>query len=151
MLKKFMDAGIRFDYCEYAVYPQIPCIQDVLYALQFSDRKDDRGYYCPEGAANWGEYISNLMLASAAVADELLTGRYDEAEAKKLIAETILELCPDEAKCLFNGEYVDAKKLVDANTSDVTKMSRDERLAACGCASCNKRAEHELLNSPGMR
>lgn len=147
MLNKIKDIGIRFSYCREAVYPQIPYTQDVLFVLQLSEQRDARGYYSPAGAGNWGEYIANVMLVSAVVASELLISMepYDETKARKIIANAIVDLCPDEAKCLFVGAYADAKKLADEATPNVTEMSREECILACSCTNCKSRARRECL------
>lgn len=144
MLNKLINADIRLSYSEYACFPQIPYTQDVLYALQLSDRKDEREYYSPAGAGNWGTYIVNLMLVTAAVGDDVLCMEpYDEPGARKMIAKAIIDLCPEEAKCLFDHAYAEARKLIDEDMPDVVRIQRDELLLVCGCRRCVQRIEDE--------
>jgi hypothetical protein len=147
VLNKIMNAGIRLSYSEYACFPQIPHTQDVLYALQLSDQKDERDYYSPAGAGNWGTYIENLMLVSAVVgADVLCMEPYDEAGAKKIVAQAIIDLCPEEAKCLFDSAFVEARMLVDETTPDVVRLPRRELILFCGCRKCARRIEDEGIS-----
>ena len=117
--------GIRFSYSRAATFPQIPYVQDVFFVLQLSDKKDERNYYS-SASANWPEYIENLMLLAAAVAPMVLVpeGHYNGAEARKVIARAIMDLCPDEAKCLFNHAFVEAKKAAGEEVPETA--NRDE-------------------------
>lgn len=136
-LETLKKAGIYFSYSRFGVFPQIPYVQDVLYVLQLSNEKDKSGNYCPTGAANWGEYIANLMLVAAVVASHVLyMERYDEAEAKKIIAEAILELCPLEAGCLFNDAFVEAQEIFVGQPAPSRGASWDATRQACGCREC---------------
>jgi hypothetical protein len=132
--------GIRFAYSEYAVFPQIPRVQDVLYALQLAEEKDAKHYYSEMGAANWSTYIENLMLVSAAVAGKVLNmERYDEDEARTMIAEAICDLCPPEAMCLFNDAFARAQELMNGTPAPGAKESREETIARCTCTKCRNR------------
>ncbi|MBI2552004.1 hypothetical protein HYW17_01735 [Candidatus Uhrbacteria bacterium] len=137
-LETLKKAGIRFDYCRDGVFPQIPYTQDVLYVLQLSDEKDAQGYYGPEGARNWSTYIENVLLAAAAVASRVLNmERYDEAAARKIIAEAIMELCPPEAKCLFNSAFVAAQEIFFMGEPALSRTAdRETLLRACDCQKC---------------
>ncbi|MBU1034367.1 hypothetical protein KKD42_01055 [Patescibacteria group bacterium] len=143
-LEMFVKAGIEFDFCRYAVFPQIPYVQDVLYILQLSDEKDAHGNYCPDGARNWSSYIENATLVAAAVATRVLgMERYDESQARKIIAEAIIELCPPEARCLFNKAYYEAEEISGEEVLPPKSASRDELLRACGCMSCREIMRNE--------
>lgn len=136
MLKR---AGICFSYCRFAVFPQIPYVQDVLYILQLSGKKDGHNYYSPDGAANWSTYIENLVLLSAAVASRVLgMERYDEAEARKIIAEAIIDLCPPEAKCLFHSAFVEAQEIFVGQPAPSRTADRETLLATCNCPECKE-------------
>ena len=149
-IKAFKNAGVRFSYCRYAVLPQIPYVQDVLYILQLSGEKDARNYYSPEGAANWATYIENVLLVAVAVAPRVLgMERYDDAEAKKIIAEAIMGLCPPEAKCLFNNAFVTAQEIFVGKPAPSKTASRDELRKGCGCSEC-KRSIREDERSPEL-
>lgn len=132
-------AGVCFSYCRFACFPQIPRVQDVLYVLQLTEERYARGYYSPAGTRNWGEYIANLMLVAAAVASKVLfMEHYDEAEARKIIAEAILELCPPEAKCLFNDAFVEAQEIFVGQPAPSRKADRETLLQTCGCEGCKQ-------------
>jgi len=137
-------AGICFDYYRSGVFPQIPYTQDVLYVLELTGEKREMGNYCPEGAANWATYIKNLMLVAAAVAPRVLNmERYDEAMARKLITEAIMELCPPEAKCLLNSAFVEAQEEFTGVPAPSKTASREEILRICGCVDCTSHRAEE--------
>ena len=139
-------AGISFSYCRFAVFPQIPRVQDVLYVLQLADEKDAKGNYCSTGAANWATYIENLMLVAAAVGSRVFdTERYDEAEARKIIAEAIMDLCPPEAKCLFHNAFVEAQEIFVGLPAPSKSASREAILMACDCQMCRTQVVEERL------
>lgn len=132
-------AGIYLYYCRNAMFPQIPRVQDVLCILQLADEKDAHGYYCPAGAANWGEYIANSVLVAAAVATKVFyMERYDEVEARKMIAEAILELCPPEARCLFHDAFVEAQEIFVGQRAPSRITDRETLLQTCGCEECKR-------------
>lgn len=150
MLQKLIDAGFRFSFSEDSVVPEIPRVIDVLYAMDLVEEQECYAF-CVN---NHAPYIENVGLVIAAVAMDVLcpsVERYDEDEARKLIAKAIVALCPDETKCLFVGAYTDALRDADKNAPDVAGMTRNEQILACGCARCLATAEHELLISPGLR
>lgn len=143
MLERFKQAGICFSYCRFAVVPEIPYGQDVLFALRLTDMQ--RSYnFCRD---NHATYIVNVGLVIAAVSYDVLgMERYDEAEARKIIAKAILELCPSEAKCLFNSAFVEAQEIFVGKPAPSRTASRDEILKVCGCAECaHAQIEQERL------
>lgn len=138
-VETFKRVGIFFSYCRNAVFPQIPYVQDVLYILQLSGEKDAHGSYSPDGARNWGEYLANLMLVAAAVASKVFyMERYDEAEARKIIAQAILDLTRPEDKCLFNNVLAEAAEVVTGQPAPSRTADRETLLATCGCAGCKE-------------
>ena len=148
MFEIFKKAGIRFNYGVYAAFPQIPYVQDVLFVLLLSPSRDAHNYYS-EFAANWSPYIENLTLVAAAVANQVLyMERYDEAKARKIIGEAIMDLCPSEAKCLFNDAFVAAQEASVGRPAPSRHASREEILRACGCSKCKQQisndAEHRF-------
>lgn len=139
--------GICFSFSRYAVFPQIPYVQDVLYVLQLGE-KHPRNIYSPEGAANWPEYIANTMLVAAAVASSVLFMEcYDEAKARKIIAEAIMELCPPEAKCLFNSAFVEAQEIFVGQPAPSRRMASKQIREVCGCTECRWRVQEEKVLS----
>lgn len=138
--------GIFFSYCSNAAFPQIPYVQDVLYVLQLSNDKDTHGNYSPAGAANWGDYIENTTLVAAAVASKVLfMERYDEAAARKIIAQAIVDLCPSQARCLFNRPFVEAQDECTGKAVRSRTASRDEIIRACECPECRAIRANEGL------
>lgn len=143
-LETLKKAGIGFSYSRNGVFPQIPRVQDVLFVLQLTDKKDVKNYYSPVGAANWGTYIANLMLVAAAVASKLFYMRgFSEATAKRIVAEAILELCPPEAKCLFHDAFVEAQEIFTGQPAPSRNASRETLLATCGCSDCKNTPPRE--------
>lgn len=137
-LEVFKKAGIELCYCRYAMFPQIPYVQDVLYILQLSGEKDARNNYSPEGAANWSTYIENAVLVAAAVGYKVLGMEpYDEAEARKIIAGAIIELCPAEARCFFNSAYAEATRIEGHEVPPKTAYAKTLR-RACSCLYCRE-------------
>lgn len=146
MLKKL---GAYLGYFRSAVFSKIPHTQDVLYALQLTDKTHECGLYNPASTDNmWGIYMADVLLVAGAVASEVFNmERYDEARARKLIAEVILELCPPEAKCLLNDAFVSAQEEFTGMQALSRGASRYEIIRACGCAECTRilRAQKQLV------
>ncbi|GMU25733.1 hypothetical protein KJZ71_04450 [Patescibacteria group bacterium] len=131
----FKKAGIYLRYCRFAVVPEIPYAQDVLYALRLSE--EEKCYtFC---VCNHATYVVNVGLIIAAVGyDVLCMERYDEAKARKIIAQAILSLTADEDKCLFNLALAEATETVTGQPAPY-RLKRDATLAMCECASCKER------------
>ncbi|MFH0780050.1 MAG: hypothetical protein V1928_04325 [Parcubacteria group bacterium] len=138
-LENLKKAGIRFNYCRQAVVPEIPRVQDVLYAMKLSPEQINYDF-C---VSNHSIYVANVGLAIFACGNAVLgLEKYDETEARKIIAKTILDLCPDIARCLFNNAFVEARKL--ALQLDVPKAENAAALRKiCGCPEC-KQIDREL-------
>jgi len=73
--------NMKFNYSMEACFPQIPRVQDVLYALRLSE-DDHEGYY--KGACNWPTYVSAVHKVAALIGWRLMTctcsdwvGEYD--------------------------------------------------------------------------
>ncbi len=148
MIDRFKRLGILLSYSKYAAYPQLPYVQDVLHVQGLSDQQDENGYYRSDVAANWPVYVANVLLVAAIAADQtLFMERYDEAEARRFIAEAIIALCPAEAKCLFVDAFAKARAVLDGPVV-AGVMDRNETRAACGCAKCRRivRQEAEQLS-----
>lgn len=93
--EKLLEKGIRFDYCEYSVVPEIPAVQDVMFALRLADT--DEYYWF--AVSNHSTYVRNVQLCCFAVAYDVIGMRpYDEATARKIIARAIVALCDEKAK-----------------------------------------------------
>lgn len=128
-----VNAGIRLDYSPNAMVPEIPYIEDVLYVLNLNH--DDKYYrLC---MSNHSTYIANVALVVAAISDEVLNMElYDEKLARRMIAKAIIDLCPDNARCLFNQAFAEAKKELGDDPPQAT--SADELRQACGCEHCRE-------------
>lgn len=126
-LEELKKAGIHFDFCLNAVVPEIPYVQDVLFALRLTDEQK----YFDFCVANCRTYIVNMGLVIAAVGYAIFDkDHYNETESRKAIARAILDLCPEEAKCLFRSAYVEARKIVG---EDIPPAD-----AACTCPRCSE-------------
>ena len=104
----FVKAGFRLSYCMDCVSPQIPHVQDVLYALHMSDWQ-----VCYDFTFNNHEpYVTNVHLVAAAMCTALCERPRDEQKIRKLVGQTIVDLCPDEARCVLyvSSAYVVAMK-----------------------------------------
>lgn len=147
-IETLQKAGVYFDYCRLAVFPQIPYVQDVLYILQLSGEKDAKNYYSPEGAWNWSTYIVNVGLVAAAIGYEVLCmePRYNEARARKIIAQAILDLTSPEDKCLFNNALAEAAEIVTGQPAPSKSVDREKILASCGCAGCKETIRERNYN-----
>lgn len=129
--------GVCFNYSVNTTDPQIPRVKDVQYALRLTDQ--DNGFrYCMNKQP---AYITNVMVVSAAVACEILGKRERDTYAEeRVIAQAIVDLCPDEAKCLFNPAFAEAWATLG---HEVKRTSREQLWMQCGCQSCRAAMAHE--------
>lgn len=128
-LETLKKAGIRFDFCPNAVVPEIPYVEDVLFALRLTG---EQKYYdfC---VANHRTYVVNIGLVIAAVGHVIFDrDNFNETESRKAIARAIIELCPEDAKCLFKSAYVEARKIIGEDVPPLT---------ACTCPRCSESGE----------
>lgn len=102
----FVKAGFRFSYVMDCVMPQIPRVQDVLYALHLSDKCEEYEFMLN----NHEPYVTNVHLVAAAMCTALCERPRDEQDMRKMIAKAIIVLCPDEARCVahHSSAYVQA-------------------------------------------
>ena len=128
-------AGFRFSHTNSATIPEIPFIQDVLFTLQLTDR--DRNY----GAClvHHPPYTANVLLVAAGVAEHIRIAHQDGLH-KQTIAQAIVDLCPDEAKCLFIPAYAEAWATLG---HEVKRTSREQLWLQCGCPRCRAALAHE--------
>ncbi len=136
------DNEVRYTYFGDSTVPEIPAVQDVLYALRLSDH-DARYEFALE---HHPPYIFNVMLTAAKVADRLFKlNDQDDAARDKLIAETIIDLCPEEARCLFNQAYSNA---LYASGKRPPGNGAEQLWLRCGCRHCRTRqVEANRLNA----
>lgn len=136
-LEELKKAGIHFDFCPNAVVPEIPYVEDVLFALRLTDEQKCFDF-CVE---NHRTYIVNIGLLIAAVGYAIFDKEhYNETESRKAIARAIIELCPEEAKCFFRSAYVEAKKIVGEWTPSEGAADK-ARWALCSCPRCRDKAD----------
>lgn len=141
---KFVLAGVLLDYCEGAVIPQTPHVQDVLYAMRMAQEDT----YFLFATANASGYIENVALVVAACGQEVLTMRpFDEQQARRIIAQTILELCDERASCWFNMAFKEAVEQTGAEVPPVG-TPRNELAQGCSCSRCEKTVVEEGLELP---
>ena len=129
MLDQFKKAGITFAFSADSMMPEIPSIKDVFYSLR-QNRRDESYNVC---MANNVSYISNVHLVAAAVAHKGDDLTFCE------VAHAICELCPEEAKCLFNEAYREAARV--AGRVQELNMSRSKLITMCGCKTCADMSE----------
>src|SRR3990167_5669716 len=142
-LETLTKAGVHFDYCPDAVVPEIPHVQDVLYAMRLTDAQESFEF-C---VGNHATYIVNVGLVIVAVGYDVLCmePRYDEAKARTIIARAIIELCPEDARCLFNSAYTQAQEIAGEKVYFRT-TSREQLLSACGCSRCKEILDSTLIH-----
>lgn len=128
-LETFTKVGIRFDFCRFAVVPEIPHVQDVIYALRLSE-EEKKYRFCLQ---NHITYIANVHLVATAVIGSMQFAV--ESKMRQIIAQAIIELCPDEARCLFNSAFVEAKELAGQEVPP-KDANREQLLASCSCTEC---------------
>ncbi|MCR4278791.1 MAG: hypothetical protein NUV81_02715 [bacterium] len=134
----------KFAYCGSALTPEIPIVSDVL-SVVWQDSSLDHFY--SDAISNFTTYADNVVLVAGAVNEDVLRMPRTpdgEAQARKLVAEAIIELCPEEAKCLFNPAYAEALreagKGVRISGGDAVQLK-----AFCTCVKC--RAETQNASS----
>lgn len=130
-------------YCQYAAVPEIPDVQDVLYALRLAEA--NRSYeFC---LGNHPTYVMNVHLVAAKLASEVqiaaMLHQQGEAAARRYIAGKIVDLCPPEAKCLFVSAYVRAMCLAEREIPSTVGCDHWERMQRCGCSKCTQRIRSE--------
>lgn len=122
-------AGIRFSYSPDGPDPQIPYILDVLFTLRLVEH-DKRFIFCLD---NHPLYAANVLLAASMAATDAIKARRERSGHERIIAQAIVDLCPDGARCLFNPAYAEAWASLG---HDVPRTSREKLLVLCGCANC---------------
>lgn len=130
-------------FCQDAAAPEIPDVQDVLYALRLAEA--DRSYeFC---LRNHMTYVMNVHLVAAKLASEVqiaaMLHQQGEATTRRYIAGKIVDLCPPEAKCLFVSAYVRAMRLAEREIPSTAGCDRWTRMQCCGCSKCAKRIRSE--------
>ncbi len=126
---------MKLSFCSDAMVPEIPRIQDVLFALGLSMEEE----YYTLCACNHEPYIANINLVVVACAGKILgTNPYDEQEARRIVAKTIVSFCPEEAQCLFVDAYVKALEIAEGKNLNLPHTS-EELKEMCGCRNCRQK------------
>lgn len=132
----FKSAGIAFAYSGSAMYPQIPSVKDVLYVLKIEEKPDAYDI----ALANYYDYVGNVALVVAVTSHVVLDPNLDTMTREMIVALSIIDLCPDEAKCLFNPRYVDALRVTNQDDELERALapgaSREDLIKACMCPEC---------------
>lgn len=136
----FVQAGLRLAYDQDSPIPQIPYVQDVLYIIHLSG--EEKFYeIC---LFRHPTYIANTLLVAAAVAHEI-TGPVpvNRPEMLKAVARTIMDLCPEKARCLLIPGFAQAEHVLGLAKTE--NRSPAELALLCGCARCQAlKAKNEL-------
>ncbi len=130
----FVKAGFRLSYCIDCGVREIPSVLDVLYALHLSDKQE----YYEFSLANHSPYIANVHLVAATL-DVSSLMPYDEKTKREIIACAILELCPEEAKCV---EYPAYSELLRQADMPVPKHDH------ATCPHCIERERRDNIETP---
>ena len=145
MNNAFQKMGICFSFNRNTLFaPQIPCAQDVLFALGLSGHEK---YYsfCRE---NYVPYINNVYLAAVAVSFEVMAmWPSDEVRAWRFIAETIMDMCPDGSRCLFNNEFVAAQEILVGRPAPSRGVDDEAILNVCTCPECRETKRLRALST----
>lgn len=140
-----LSSGLKFTYCRNCAVPQIPTVQDVLYALHSSPNDE----YYHFAVANHSSYVANVhFAATVAAADENVCHCENEEHLRRVIAHNIVLLCPPEAKCLFETAFVAAHNAAGYRSQLPTQGSRDELMGVCSCAHCKQQWASERVLVP---
>lgn len=129
VIDKFQKSRIFFSYHSDALATEIPRVADVLYVLRLSYENEE--YY-----SNHEVYVANVHLVAAAICHEVTFMQpYDKALARRIIAVAIVDLCPNEARCLLNSAFAEAK-LLAGDKVPASTANREALLRACTCLKC---------------
>lgn len=126
--------GFVLGYNRFAVLPEIPRVADVMRALQKTEQEEafDASRTSPS------TYSLNVMLVAEAVrSDVAYFPGIEGQDAEWLIARAIIELCPEEARCLLVGAYVAAKRSA-GETVEIDGLSRAQIRRICTCERCRR-------------
>lgn len=131
----------QFSYKANAAVPEIPYAQDVLYVLRRSEVQKCYSFCL----ANHKTYTDNVQLVVEKVGYRITSMKsYDEAKARKIIAEAIIDLCPVSARCFFNQAFVEAKEVFTGIPLPLKGVASETIRRACHCPSCAASFENEM-------
>lgn len=132
VLEQMVAAGIRLSHSTACCCPEIPEVQDVLFALRLSEQEECYSFCM----ANHEPYIGNVHLVAAAVGTEIMMAQpYDELAMRLAIAKVILALYPEHASCLASARYT--KVMEQAGKVVPTGDELKRRLHTCECDRCS--------------
>lgn len=125
----------RFSFDPDLAIVQIPLVEDVLYVMRLSSTY----IYFLQGMRDSPRYIANMGLLIAEAAPEFTKIRPNGVVSiERVLAELILEMCPEEAMCMHHEAFVAAGIRVGMFNTDVLRMTPAEKHAACACRRCNE-------------
>ncbi len=132
VLEQMVAAGIRLSHSVACCCPEIPEVQDVLFALRLSEQEQFY-MFC---AANHEPYIGNVHLVAAAVGTGVMMARpYDEQAARLAIAKAIFALYPEHSCCLASTCYT--KVMEQAGEVVPVGEELERHLRTCSCDTCS--------------
>ncbi len=111
LLQTLDAAGVKLGYSpELLTVPQIPTVEDVIFALDIHDSTQSSSHDFPWRNIAHSTYVTNCYLVAAVVAKELIDmWPFDKNEARRIIAETIVKLSPTEA--INDTNYLEAQRI----------------------------------------
>lgn len=128
----FLKANISLESSHFVTEPEIPFVQDILFALRLSEKQ----IAFDAGLGSHSAYIVNACLTAASVAHEIVSMEFfDEGKARLIIARAIIALCPEEAKCFYKKGYVDAMQTLGQTVPG----------PLCVCANCLHAMDAEFI------
>ncbi len=136
----FVRAGLGLEYDQDSQAPQIPYVQDVLYIMHLAG--EEKFYdIC---LFRHPTYVANTLLIATAVAHEIAgPKRVSRTDMHKAVAQTIMDLCPANARCLRIPGFAQAKSML--GLVDIENRRPAELARLCGCARCEAlKAKKEL-------
>ena len=136
--------GVCFIYSPNTINRQIPSVNDVLDALWFAEEKEND----PLSQKDREVYINrNVYLAALAASFEVRGMRSSEEELERIIARTIIDLCPEKARCHSDSAYVEAKRLVGDKDVPSPNASPDSLVYGCPCKNCRETIRLRALST----
>ena len=135
--KAFKKIGVRCHYFHPAAISDIPRVVDVLFVLGFS-KQDDCYIFRPSNKLNHEAYVANVHRVVVATGFKVVDKwSRNQAAALRIIARAIVNLCPEEARCLFVSAFAEAKLLAG---DDVPPPGSDYEtlVRACTCVKCRR-------------
>lgn len=130
-----LGAKHEFAFCADLAPPQIPFVEDVLYAM----RETNQPRFFHMAKRDSPTYIANIGLVMVEAAEEFRKVRPSGTPSlETAISRLIYNMCPDEARCLFVPAYVEATTRIGLLKVDLEGKSLREINEICGCRRCRE-------------